>query len=159
MSKPQIFGAPKSVEQPTQGWFEGRLHYYPIRVFYEDTDFTGVVFYANYLRFFERARSSLFRLAGITHKELLDRDVPLGFAIRKIDIEYKRPARIDDELVIMTSYDKYKGARLWVSQECWRGDELLTTAYSEAACIDMNGRPRRPTAKMVEKLSPYFLPD
>jgi len=145
--------------QPTMGYFEGRKHYYPIRVFYEDTDFTGVVFYANYLRFFERARSSFFRLAGVSHAELLERDVPLGFAIRKIELEYKRPARIDDALLIMTSYERYKGARLWVSQEVWRGDQLLTTAYSEAACIDMNGRPRRPTPKMIEKLQPYFLPD
>ena len=79
--------------------------------------------------------------------------------IRKVEIEYKRPARIDDELVVMTTYDRYKGPRLWVSQEIWRGDELLTTAYSEAACIDLNGRPRRPTPKMIEKLSPYFLPE
>ena len=145
--------------EPSMGYFEGRLHYYPIRVFYEDTDFTGAVFYANYLRFFERARSSFFRLAGVSHTELLARDVPLGFAIRKIDLEYKKPARIDDALLIKTSYDSFKGARLWVSQEVWRGDELLTTAHSEAACIDMNGRPRRPTPKMIEKLQPYFLVD
>ncbi len=159
MASCKLFGPPKQSQQSTTGWFEGRLHYYPLRVFYEDTDFTGVVFYANYLRFFERARSSFFRLAGVTHKELLERDIPLGFAIRKIDIEYKKPARIDDELVIITSYDRFKGARLWVSQECWRDDELLTTAISEAACIDLNGRPRRPTKNMIEKLTPYFLKD
>jgi acyl-CoA thioester hydrolase len=145
--------------EPSMGYFEGRLHYYPVRVFYEDTDFTGVVYYANYLRFFERARSSLFRLAGVTHKELMEREVPLGFVIRKIDLEYKRPARIDDALLVMTSYDRYKGPRLWVSQEIWRGDELLVTAKSEAACIDLTGRPRRPTAEMIEKLTPYFLPE
>ncbi|HHL43709.1 MAG TPA: YbgC/FadM family acyl-CoA thioesterase [Hellea balneolensis] len=141
------------------GYFEGRKHYYPVRVFYEDTDFTGVVFYANYLRFLERARSSFFRLAGVTHKELLERDIPLGFAIRKLNLEYLRPARIDDALLVMTSYDSYKGARLWVSQEIWRGEELLLTAHSEAACIDMNGRPRRPTKKMIELLKPFFLTD
>ena len=143
--------------EPTIGYFEGRKHYYPVRVFYEDTDFTGVVYYANYLRFLERARSSFFRLAGITHAELLAREKPLGFAIRKISLDYIRPARIDDSLLVMTTYDKYKGARLWVSQEIYRGDELLLTAYSEAACIDLTGRPRRPTPKMVEKLSPFFL--
>ncbi len=145
--------------QPSMGYFEGRKHYYPVRVFYEDTDFTGVVYYANYLKFFERARSSFFALAGISHSELLEREIPLGFVIRKVEIEYKRPARIDDELLVMTTYDRYKGPRLWVSQEIWRGDEQLTTAYSEAACIDLNGRPRRPTPKMIEKLSPYFLPE
>ena len=141
------------------GYFEGRKHYYPVRVFYEDTDFTGVVYYANYLRFLERARSSFFRLAGISHAELLEREKPLGFAIRKINLDYIRPARIDDDLLVMTTYDKYKGARLWVSQEIYRGDELLMTAYSEAACIDLTGRPRRPTKKMVENLAPYFLTD
>lgn len=141
------------------GYFEGRKHYYPVRVFYEDTDFTGVVYYANYLRFLERARSSFFRLAGISHAELLEREKPLGFAIRKINLDYIRPARIDDDLLVMTTYDKYKGARLWVSQEIRRGNELLMTAYSEAACIDLTGRPRRPTKKMVEYLAPYFLSD
>lgn len=145
--------------EPSMGYFEGRKHYYPLRVFYEDTDFTGVVYYANYLRFLERARSSFFRLAGVTHAELLEREKPLGFAIRKINLDYIRPARIDDSLSVMTSYDKYKGARLWVSQEIYRGEELLLTAYSEAACIDFTGRPRRPTPKMIEKLAPYFLPE
>jgi acyl-CoA thioester hydrolase len=146
-------------DEPPTGYFDGRLHYYPVRVFYEDTDFTNVVYYANYLRFFERARSSFFRMAGISHAELLDGETPLGFAIRKIEVEYKKPARIDDALVVMTSYDNYKGPRLWVSQEIRRDGELLVTAKSEAACIDLNGRPRRPTKKMIENLSPYFLPE
>ena len=145
--------------QAGMGYFEGRQHYYPVRVFYEDTDFTGVVYYANYLRFLERARSSFFRLAGISHAELLEREQPLGFAIRKINLEYIKPARIDDSLLVMTTYDKYKGARLWVSQEICRGGERLLTAYSEAACIDLTGRPRRPTKKMVDNLAPYFLTD
>ena len=145
--------------EPEIGYFEGRKHYYPVRVFYEDTDFTNVVYYANYLRFLERARSSFFRLAGVSHAELLEKEVPVGFAIRKITVDYIKPARIDDALLVMTSYDKYKGARLWVSQEIRRGDELLLTAYSEAACIDFNGRPRRPSKDIYEKLAPYFLED
>ncbi|RZV34246.1 MAG: YbgC/FadM family acyl-CoA thioesterase [Acidimicrobiales bacterium] len=139
------------------GYFEGRLHYYPLRVFYEDTDFTNVVYYANYLKFFERARSSFFRLAGISHSELLEAETPLGFVIRKIEVEYKKPARIDDALLVMTSYDNYKGPRLWVTQEIRRDGELLVTAKSEAACIDLTGRPKRPTKHMIECLSPYFL--
>lgn len=158
-SKAQKIEVQTGPQGSTLGWFEGRSHYYPLRVFYEDTDFTGVVYYANYLRFFERARSSFFRLAGISHAELLEREQPLGFAIRKIELDYKRPARIDDELSILTHYDRYKGPRLWVSQTVFRGDEVLVTAKSEAACIDFNGRPKRPTAKMIEKLSPYFLPN
>ena len=142
---------------PNIGYFKGREHYYPIRVFYEDTDFSGVVYYANYLRFLERARSSYFRLAGIGHAELLERDVPLAFVIRKINLDYKRSAKIDDVLSVMTSYDTFKGARLMVTQKIYRGEELILTADSEAACIDLDGRPRRAPKEMMEKLRPFLL--
>ena len=144
------------VEQPNIGWFEGRIHHYPIRVFYEDTDFSGIVYYANYLRFFERARSSFFRLVGFEHAKLWDGDDPLAFAIRKIELDYKKPARVDDHLVVQTTYDRIKGARLWVSQACYRGDDLLVTAVSEAASITPEGRPKRAPKNMVEKLAPYL---
>jgi acyl-CoA thioester hydrolase len=142
---------------PSMGYFEGREHYYPIRVFYEDTDFSGVVYYANYLRFLERARSSYFRLAGIGHAELLERDTPLAFVIRKINLDYKRSARIDDVLSVMTTYDVFKGARLLVTQKIFRGEDLILTADSEAACIDLEGRPKRAPKEMMEKLRPYLL--
>ena len=144
---------------PETGAFEGRLHHYPVRVFYEDTDFSGVVYYANYLRFLERARSSFFRMSGIGHRELLERDPPLAFVIRRIEVEYKRPARIDDALVVRTAYDTYKGARLVVSQSVWRGEELLLTADSEAACIDLSGRPRRAPPEVMAALRPFLLPE
>jgi len=144
-------------DEPGTGYFKGREHYYPVRVFYEDTDFSGVVYYANYLRFLERARSSFFRLAGIGHAELLERDPPLAFVIRKINLDYKRSARIDDALSVMTTYDTFKGARLMVTQKIYRGDDLLLTADSEAACIDLTGRPKRAPKEMMEKLTPYLL--
>lgn len=143
--------------QPSMGYFEGRVHFYPVRVFYEDTDFSGVVYYANYLRFLERARSSFFRLAGIGHAELLERDPPLAFVIRKINLDYKLSARIDDALTVMTTYDVFKGARLMVTQKVFRGEDLLLTADSEAACIDLTGRPRRAPEEMMDKLRPYLL--
>ena len=143
-------------EQPNIGWFEGREHHYPLRVFYEDTDFSGIVYYANYLRFFERARSSFFRLVGFEHAKLWDADDPLAFAIRKIELDYKKPARVDDHLVVVTTYDRIKGARLWVSQACYRGDELLVTAVSEAASISPEGRPKRMPKFMLEGLEDYL---
>jgi len=143
--------------EPDIGVFQGRIHHYPVRVFYEDTDFSGVVYYANYLRFLERARSSFFRLAGVSHSELLERDPPLAFVIRKISLDYKQPARIDDALVVHTAYDVFKGARLLVSQSVWRGEDCLLTADSEASCIDLTGRPKRAPAEMMEKLQPYLL--
>lgn len=145
-------------DRPPLGYFEGREHRFPIRVFYEDTDFSGVVYYANYLRFLERARSSYFRLAGIGHAELLERDTPLAFVIRKITLDYKSSAKIDDVLSVVTTYDTFKGARLLVSQRIERGGNVILTADSEAACIDLTGRPRRAPKLMMEKLRPYLIP-
>ncbi|MBC6403971.1 MAG: YbgC/FadM family acyl-CoA thioesterase [Hyphomonadaceae bacterium] len=147
------------MKEPSMGWFEGRNHHYPLRVFYEDTDFTGIVYYANYLRFFERARSSYFRLVGFEHARLWGGDDPMAFAIRKIELDYKKPARIDDCLIIITTYERWKGARLWVSQAAYRGEELLVTAVSEAASITPAGRPRRPPKWMIETLKPYLKPE
>ncbi len=144
---------------PSIGYFKGRTHHYPVRVLYEDTDFSGIVYYANYLRFLERGRSSYFRLVGFSHAELLERDPPLAFAIRKINLDYIRSAKIDDVLSVRTEYDSFKGARLLVTQSIYRGDELILTADSEAACIDLSGRPRRATQDMMEKLQPYLLAD
>ena len=122
-----------------------------------NTDFSGIVYYANYLRFFERARSSFFRLVGFEHAKLWDADDPLAFAIRKIELDYKKPARVDDHLVVVTTYDRIKGARLWVTQACYRGDELLVTGVSEAASISPEGRPKRMPKFMLEGLGPYLI--
>ena len=143
-------------DRPPLGYFDGREHHFPIRVFYEDTDFSGVVYYANYLRFLERARSSFFRLAGIGHAELLERDPPLAFVIRKINLDYRSSAKIDDVLSVITTYDVFKGARLLVSQRIERQGVVILTADSEAACIDLDGRPRRAPKEMIEKLKPYL---
>lgn len=143
-------------DRPPLGYFEGREHRFPIRVFYEDTDFSGVVYYANYLRFLERARSSFFRLAGIGHAELLERDPPLAFVIIKIELEYKSSARIDDVLSVVTTYDSFKGARLYVTQRVERDGQVIFTARSEATCIDLDGRPRRFPKELKAKLLPYM---
>lgn len=146
-------------DRPPLGYFDGRQHRFPIRVFYEDTDFSGVVYYANYLRFLERARSSFFRLAGIGHAELLERDPALAFVIRKINLDYRSSAKIDDVLTVVTTYDVFKGARLMVTQWIERNGEIILTADSEAACIDLNGRPKRAPKDMIEKLKPFLLND
>lgn len=144
-------------DRPPLGYFDGRKHHFPIRVFYEDTDFSGVVYYANYLRFLERARSSFFRLAGIGHAELLDRDPALAFVIRKINLDYRNSAKIDDVLSVVTTYDVFKGARLMVTQWIERDGQVILTADSEAACIDLTGRPRRAPKDMIDKLTPFLL--
>ena len=141
---------------PSAGWLEGREHVLPVRIYYEDTDFTGVVYHGNYLRYFERGRSDFLRLVGIGHAELLDRPDPAAFTVVKLEIEYRRAARIDDALLVRTTYDSAKGPRLFISQRIMRGEELVAKAAVQAACIDMAGRPRKPPPELVETLKPLF---
>jgi acyl-CoA thioester hydrolase len=143
-------------EEPSAGWIEGREHRLPVRIYYEDTDFTGMVYHANYLRYFERGRSDFFRIAGISHTELLGLAEPTAFTIVRIELDYRRAARVDDALLVRTTYDAVKGARLMVSQRITRGDELIAEAKVQAVCIDLAGRAKRPPKGMVELLSPYF---
>ena len=141
---------------PYAGEIVGREHRLPVRIYYEDTDFTGVVYHGNYLRYFERGRSDFFRLVGVSHSALLDRPDPAAFTITRIALEFRRAARIDDALLVRTTYDRVKGPRLFISQRITRGDELIATADVEAACIDMSGRARRPPPGMAEQLTPYL---
>lgn len=142
--------------EPTAGWLEGREHVLPVRIYYEDTDFTGVVYHANYVRYFERGRSDCLRLAGVGHADLLAADPPTAFAITRMNIEFRRPARIDDALQVRTLYERIRGPRLFISQKILKGGEVMCTAEVEAACIDLAGRPRRPPAGLIEVLAPLF---
>lgn len=144
--------------QPTSGSFDGRDHLLPVRVYYEDTDFTGLVYHANWLRWFERGRSDFLRAAGIGHAELLDQEDPIAFAVVRMEIEWLRGARIDDALVVRTVYDRFKGPRLHISQSISRGFDVLCRAEVQAACIDLSGRPKRPPKRLVESLTPWLKP-
>jgi acyl-CoA thioester hydrolase len=141
---------------PTSGHFVGRVHVLPVRIYYEDTDMTGIVYHANYLKYFERGRSDFLRSVGIHHTELLQREPPLAFAITTIDIAFKMAARIDDCLVVHTTFDSLKGVRLAITQKIMRGDALIATAAVGAVCIDLQGKPRRPFAELGELLGPYL---
>lgn len=143
-------------DRPTAGRFEGREHRLPVRVYYEDTDFTGLVYHANYVRYFERGRSDCLRLMGIGHAELLDGDQPMAFVVSKMELRFLKPARIDDELVVRTFYDAVKGPRMLIRQEIARAGEALCRADVEVVCIHMDGRPRRPTKLLMEKVSPWL---
>lgn len=142
--------------EPTAGVFEGREHRLPVRIYYEDTDFSGIVYHANYLRYLERGRSDFFRLAGISHTELAQQDT--AFAIIRMELDFKRSARIDDALLVRTTYDRVEGARLFVTQRITRGEDVVLEAKGVAVCISLSGRPRRPTAEMIAKLSPWLIP-
>jgi acyl-CoA thioester hydrolase len=145
-------------DRPTAGRFEGREHRLPVRVYYEDTDFTGLVYHGNYVRYFERGRSDALRLMGIGHAELLDGDEPMAFVVTRLDLHFLKPARIDDELLVRTRYEAVKGPRLLISQTISRNGDALCRAEVEVVCIHMDGRPRRPTKALVEKVRPWLAP-
>ncbi len=128
---------------PQTGHINEREHHLPIRIYYEDTDFSGVVYHASYLRFMERGRTECLRLTGIGHKELLEGETPLAFAVRRMTIGFARPAIIDDVLDVQTCFTAARGARIEVQQKILRNGEVLVSAEIQIACIDLNGRPKR----------------
>ena len=130
-------------------------HWLKVRVYYEDTDFTGMVYHANYLRFFERGRSEFLRDAGVSHQALLDRPDPAAFTLTSVQVDYKRAARIDDELMIRSRYLGAKGARVLFRQTALRGEEVIAEGDITAVMIHADGRPRRPIPEVVTQLEPY----
>jgi len=143
---------------PTAGRFEARAHLLPIRIYYEDTDFTGVVYHANYLRFFERGRSDFVRSIGLAHQVLLAEPEPIAFSVTQIALRFLKPARVDDALLVETRFNAVKGPRLRIAQTLWRGGDALCAAEIEACCIDLNGRPRKPPPALRAALGPYLQP-
>ena len=143
-------------DAPTAGRFEGREHLLPIRVYYEDTDFTGLVYHANYVRYFERGRSDFLRLTGSGHATLLEHDEPMAFVVAELALKFLKPARIDDALLVRTTYNAIKGPRLLISQAIERDGEVLCRAEVTAVCIHLDGRPRRPTKELVEGVTPWL---
>lgn len=124
------------------GSVEDGIHTMPVRVYYEDTDFSGVVYHANYLRFLERGRTELLRATGVDQSQLHAGDDSLIFAVRKMTIDYLKPARMDDVLAIETRTLEIRGASLFIKQRILRGEEVLVTADVQVAAI-AGGRPVR----------------
>ena len=114
-----------------------------VRVYYEDTDFSGVVYHANYLRYFERGRTEAMRAAGGSHAALAARDEPLAYTVRDLAIDYRAPARVDDLLTIETTLTELRGARMVFEQSARRRETVLCAARVTVACMTMTGRPRR----------------
>lgn len=130
-----------------------RLH---ARVYYADTDFSGVVYHARYLEFFERGRSDFLRLAGVHHTELADgkHGEKLVWVVRRMEIDFRAPARIDDVLTIETRTENVSGARIFMAQKLTRGEDLLVEARIEAAIVSESGRPRRFPKEWTEAFMP-----
>ncbi|MEM9060889.1 MAG: tol-pal system-associated acyl-CoA thioesterase [Pseudomonadota bacterium] len=115
------------------------MHRFPVRVYYEDTDFGGVVYYANYLRFLERGRTEALRDLGVDQLDLKDRG--FVFVVRRANVEFLAPAQFDDLLEVRTEAAGVKRASAIMRQEIWRGDEKLIEAAVTVACMSLAGRP------------------
>lgn len=126
------------------------------RVYYADTDFSGVVYHARYLEFLERGRSDFLRLAGVHHTELAEgkHGEKLVWVVRRMEIDFKAPAKIDDILTIDTRTERVSGARIFMAQQIRRGDEVLIEARVEAAMISESGRPRRFPKEWIDVFMP-----
>lgn len=137
------------------GRFEGKMHILPIRIYYEDTDLSGVVYHANYLRYMERGRTEFFRAVGIKLAGLEDAE-PTAWTLRKVQLEYFRPARLEDQLEVRTTCASLSGARMVADQKIYANDVLLTHGTVEACIITLSGKPRRIPQEVRDKLAPFL---
>jgi len=127
------------------GRIEGETHVLPVRVYFEDTDFTGLVYHANFLKFCERGRSDFIRLLGINHTSLANPKSgdPAVFVVRRIEIDYLKPAGIDDVLEVVTSCAEIGGATLMLAQEVRRDEMVLARAKVGVVLVSSAGKPQR----------------
>ena len=131
---------------PPGGILDGARHLYAVRVYYEDTDLSGITYHANYLRWFERARSDLLRLLGIDQRAAIEGGEG-AYALSEVNLRYLRPAKLDDDVVIETRCTDLGAASCRMHQTARRGDELLCEAYLRVGFITLDGRPRRQPAE------------
>ncbi len=129
-------------ETPYSGRFEAGAHLFAIRVYFEDTDAGGVVYHTGYLRFMERARSDMMRLAGIDQRGAMERGEG-NYVVTEVGLRYRAPARLDDDLLVVSRMGPMRGASCFVQQTVMRGTQTLVEADIKAALIGPDGRPKR----------------
>jgi acyl-CoA thioester hydrolase len=139
------------------GYFVGKEHILPLRIYYEDTDLSGVVYHANYLKYMERARTEFFRLAGVTQMADLDSAEPTAWTIRGVSLRFMRPGRVDDTLSVRTHCTSISGARMTALQRVFCGDTLLVEGRIEACIMTLTGKPRRIPQHVRDLLMPFLL--
>ena len=147
-----------TIEPGGWGRFKGPVHILPIRIYYEDTDLSGVVYHANYLRFMERGRSEFFRCAGVVRLAMLEGKEATVWTLRRASIDYYRPARVDDLIEVHTRATSLTGARMAADQKIYRSDELLAHGTVEACVVTLAGRPRRIPDDIRAKLMALVTP-
>ena len=142
--------AAESLDTPYRGGFVGNEHRFALSVYFEDTDAYGIVYYANYLKFMERARSDMIRAVGVDQAAEL-RQSGAAYAVVEVDIKYRRPARLGDDIQVVSHVEQVRASSVDIHQRVMRGPEVLTDARVTAAFLDGQGRPRRQPPDWVEK--------
>ena len=141
------------------GFLEGKVHVLPISIYYEDTDLSGFVYHANYLRYMERGRTEFFRLAGISKMAGLDEEEPTAWTLRSVHVDYLHPARLDDIIHVRSRLIGLSGARMQAIQRITCNETLLVEGRIEACITTLTGKPRRLPKKVQETLAPFITPD
>ena len=139
---------PSLQDQPAEGRFVGSEHRFPVRVYFEDTDLSGVVYHANYLRYMERARSDFLRLVGVDQRAFNDAGEG-AYVVSELNIRYKRPAKLDDVLVVVSILTRIRAASVDIQQRVMMGDQILSEADVTAALVAPSGRPRRQPSEWI----------
>ena len=137
-------------DQPYRGGFVGDEHHYALTVYFEDTDAGGVVYHANYLRFLERARSDMLRGAGADYIAR-HREGGGTYVVAEVDIRYRQPARLGDDLVVLSRMRELHAASIVIQQRVMRGPQLLTDASVTAVFVGPDGRPQRQPKEWIER--------
>lgn len=137
--------APRSIPddiKPHDGRFVGRKHYFACRVYFEDTDFSGIVYHANYLRYMERARSDMLRQLDMNQHAAYESGEGV-YAVVDLTMKYLLPAKLDDDLVVISTVETLRAASVIIDQTIMRGGDMITSASVHAAFLTPGGRPRR----------------
>ncbi|WP_300972998.1 YbgC/FadM family acyl-CoA thioesterase [Sphingomonas sp. LHG3406-1] len=129
-------------DQPYRGGFDGPKHRFALTVYFEDTDTAGIVYYANYLKFMERARSDMLRAAEVDQRGALEAGTGV-YAVAEAHVRYVRPAKLGDDLVIVSTLEEVRAASVRIQQRVMRGDELCAEGRITAAFLTPDGRPTR----------------
>ncbi len=140
---------------PHSGIITGGIHILPLRIYYEDTDAAGIVYHANYLKFMERGRSDMLRKLGIDQAEMLKFIEPddIRFVVIRTEVDYIKPARLDDEVTVHSKVARLGRASLVMDQEIHRSDEILARGRVRVAALNEEGNPARLPKKITGKLS------
>ncbi len=142
------------LDQPYRGGFVGKEHRFALTVYFEDTDTAGIVYYANYLKYMERARSDFLRVVGIDQRAALEADEGV-YAVADVSIRYLKSAKLGDDLLVLSTVEAVRAASVAIHQRVMRGPEQLTDARVTAAFLTPDGRPKRQPREWVERFKQY----